>query len=69
MCRRGMTSYIGAAWRLKRAAMSISTMGAMLPFRFGRRIHPESARWRVKPAERGSYRYNNTGNFQPANFS
>jgi hypothetical protein len=29
MCRRGMTSYTGAAWRLKRAAMSISTMGAI----------------------------------------
>jgi hypothetical protein len=29
MYRRGMTSYIGAAWRLKRATMSISTMGAI----------------------------------------
>jgi hypothetical protein len=29
MHRRGMTSYVGAAWRLKRAAMSISTMGAI----------------------------------------
>jgi hypothetical protein len=29
MYRHGMTSYIGAAWRLKRAAMSISTMGAI----------------------------------------
>jgi hypothetical protein len=29
MCRHGMTSYIGAAWRLMRAAMSISTKGAI----------------------------------------
>ena len=29
MYRRGMTAYIGAAWRLKPAAMSISTMGAL----------------------------------------
>jgi len=29
MYLRGMTAYIGAAWRLKRAAMSISTKGAI----------------------------------------
>jgi hypothetical protein len=29
MYQCGMTSYIGAAWRLKRAAMSIATMGAI----------------------------------------
>jgi len=29
MYRRGMTSYISAAWRLKRATMSISTMGVI----------------------------------------
>ncbi|SHH63817.1 hypothetical protein SAMN05444169_8502 [Bradyrhizobium erythrophlei] len=34
MCRRGMTSYIGAAWRLKRAAMSITTKGGHLPGSF-----------------------------------
>ena len=34
MCRHGMTSYIGAAWRPKRGATSISTMGAILPSRF-----------------------------------
>jgi len=28
MYRRGMMAYIGAAWRLKPAPMSISTMGA-----------------------------------------
>jgi hypothetical protein len=30
MCGHGMTSYTGAAWRLKRATMSISTMGAIV---------------------------------------
>jgi len=40
MCRHGMTSYIGAAWRLKRAAMSISTMGGHRPCRIGLRDLP-----------------------------
>jgi hypothetical protein len=31
MCRLGMTSYIGAAWRLKRTAMSTSTMDGYPP--------------------------------------
>ncbi len=31
MYRHGMTSYIGAAWRLKRATMSISTLDAIFP--------------------------------------
>jgi hypothetical protein len=29
MYRRGMTTYIGAAWRPKHAPMSIATMGAI----------------------------------------
>jgi hypothetical protein len=42
MCRHGMTSYIGAAWRLKRAAMSISTMGAIQRPTFAARSQAKS---------------------------
>jgi hypothetical protein len=52
MCRRGMTSYIGAAWRLKPAAMSISTKGGHLPGCFAglrtRRWSPAAIREQCK---------------------
>jgi hypothetical protein len=43
-----MTSYIGAAWRLMRAAMSISTMGAIRRPRLVGGVIPNPACSRVK---------------------
>jgi hypothetical protein len=59
MYRRGMTSYIGAAWRLKREAMSISTMG-VITATGGHKFIGRSLRRQMKFFGLGRFRYLNT---------
>ena len=68
MCRYGMTSYIGAAWRLMRATKSISTMGAILAASSWA-VHAKSGLFAGKIGRTNSHRYYSTIDSQRANFS